>query len=268
MSRTTIDRQNRTIFGARFSDQFQKWKNEVGGRTQTSFGKLLDPPATRGSVMKWCRGDNIPTPDRIKQICEIFEVPEDYFDTNNATHDELYKHGSAFITDLGKKHVEFAKEEGLDLDLVRVLSKIIDFDELFPVYAPITKKVNNRSIDTMFIPHYERSEKMDSAPIDDDLKFLQVNRDDQIITFSKIDLIYLKEVQDQVVRFVKYLFYDRTKEMEEEVESFNEDLTIIQKTPTQLKVGYRALTKEFILEHDRFAKYAYDFVDNDEGGEE
>lgn len=252
MTRTTIERQNRKIFGARFSEQFQKWKREGEGRTQTSFGKLFDPPASRGSVMKWCNGDNIPSPDRLKRICEIFEVPEDHFDTKNATHDELYKHSSAFMSDLGKELVEYAKEKGLDLELVRVLSKIIDFDNLFPVYAPI----NDSKITGFFEREYKRSENMDSAPFDDDLHFLQVNQDGRLITFSTIDLIFLKEVQDQIVDFVEYLLYKRKKEMDEEVQSFNDDLTIKGTTPDGgSMILHKALTKEFILEHDRFAKY-------------
>lgn len=221
MSRTMIDRSQRAIFGARFSEQFKKWKSAGENRTQASFGNEIG--ASRVSVSKWCDGENIPTPERLKQICKIFGVPEDYFDTTNATHDELYKYSDAFQMVVGKSHVDFAKQIDLNLNLVEALSKVVNFDELFPLYSPISHKVKTGVYDRK-VNHMDSATMGWDKNIDMDLHFLQIKRDGKCITFHKCDLAFLKEVQDQIVTFTEYLFHRRQKEMNEEEEKFNQDL--------------------------------------------
>lgn len=225
MSRTKTDRSKRAIFGVRFSEQLKKWQSVEKSRTQEDFGKLFDPPVSRVSVNRWCRGETIPKPKCLKQICEIFAVEENYFDTTTATHDELYKYSSAFQTALGKKHVEFAKLIGLDLNLIRALSDCVGFDNLFPLYSPIDKKSIEPQTLNMI---YERRDLFaDSAPVeevDEGLRFLQVEKSGKRKTFHRCDLVFLKEVQDQIVNYVEFLFYQREKEMKEEVKQFNQDL--------------------------------------------
>lgn len=223
MSRTKTDRTNRAIFGARFSEQLKKWQSAGENKTQEDFGQLLDPPASRVSVNKWCAGKDIPRPERLKQICEIFGVEEDFFDTTDATHDELYEHSGAFQTKIGKSHVEFAKRINLNLDLVEALSRIVDFNNLFPLYSPIYREVKPGVYDRKV--NFKKSASMEKDnDLDKDLQFLQVEQNGKRITFHRCDLAFLKEVQDQIATFTEYLFYRRKKEMSEEVEKFNQDL--------------------------------------------
>lgn len=223
MSRTKTDGTKRAIFGARFSEQLKKWQSAGENRTQEDFGKLIDPPASRISVNKWCAGKDIPRPERLKQICEIFGVEEDYFDITNATHNELYEHSGAFQTKIGKSHVEFAKRINLNLDLVEALSRVVDFNNLFPPYSPIYREVEPGVYDRKV--NFKRSAPMEKEnDLDKDLQFLQVEQNGKRITLHRCDLAFLKEVQDQIVTFTEYLFYQRKKEMIEEVEKFNRDL--------------------------------------------
>ena len=224
MTRRSTSPDTRALFGAKFSDQFKKWKKEEKGRTMTSFGKLFG--ATRQTVGNWCTGDDIPTPARLKKICEEFGVPDDYFDTDNMTHDEKYKYSSVYQTEVGRKHVEFStKQLGLDLNLVQALSDLVDFDKLFPLYSPIEH--TTRDPDTGEVVYDRRVNFPNSAhmeTVDKDLRFLQIERDGKRITLHRCDLAFLKEVQDQVKDYVEYLFYHRSKEMDEETVKFNEDL--------------------------------------------
>lgn len=263
MSRTPIDKQNRAIFGARFSEQFQKWKCAEKGRTQESFGQLFDPPVRRGTVANWCIGKTIPNPYNTKRICEIFGVTDNYFNPDTATHDELYKNSSNFIEGIGKKHVDFARLIGLDLDLVRSLSNCVDFDKLFPVYSPIdhetvdpetSKKIYDREVDFMDSAHVE--------DVDEKLRFLQVEQKMKRITLHRCDLAFLKEVQDQIINYVEFLFYKRTEEMKREVEEFNNDLTIEEvRSNGEIVIRHKGITKDYYIEHDRFARYNYIFPD-------
>lgn len=263
MSRTSIDKQSRAIFGARFSDLFQKWKSAEKGRTQESFGQLFNPPVRRNTVLKWCKGEIIPNQHNTKQICEIFGVSEDHFNTDNATHDELYKNSSNFIEGIGKKHVKFARMIGLDLDLVRSLSNCVDFDKSFPVYSPIEHSTfdpkTNKDV-------YDREVAFqDSAPVEDvdeKLRFLQIEKGGKRITLHRCDLAFLKEVQDQIIDFVEFLFYKREEEMKRETQKFNDDLIVKSESPNgDMVIRHRGITKDYIIEHDRFAKYNYIFPD-------
>ena len=221
MTKTKTNKASRTLFGARFSNELNKWKEKAPKgqrRTNTTFAKLVSSTTTRGSVEKWCRGENIPQEDTLKKICKIFGVSEDFFDPENATHDELYQNEANFIKGIGKQHVEFSKLIDLDLDLIRALANRVDFDKQFPLYAPIKYKdgVCSRNV------NYS-----DSAHIEDvaaNLRFLQVEREGKRITLHRCDLAFLKEVQDKVVEYMEFLLYQRTKEMEEEVLKDSQDL--------------------------------------------
>ena len=301
MTKKSTNRDSRALFGAKFTEQFNKWKSQGENRTEVSFGQLLDPPASRVSVSKWCSGNNIPTPERLKQIRDIFGVPDDYFDTDNMTNEQKYHYSSVYMTDFGKKHIEFAKMIGLDLDLIRALSHVVDFDGLFPLYAPINEHMTSGEYDRKV--NFADSAHMED--VDEDLRFLQVDQDGKRVTFSRGDLAFLKEVQDQIVDFTEYLFYHRSKQMEEETKKFNQDrleVTVDGKTvsgsvkddylkkydagniepmtfssPEEFEkawkeasqkasgktvcIKHKEVTEEFVREHDRFAQYIYLFHD-------
>lgn len=43
------------------------------GLTLTEFGELFDPPANKSNVHQWERGANIPNPQRLKRINEMWK---------------------------------------------------------------------------------------------------------------------------------------------------------------------------------------------------
>lgn len=227
MTKTTTNKQSRKLFGARFSDRLDKWKREAKDgqrRTNEVFAKMISPKTTRRSVENWCKGDNIPKEDTLKKICKIFGVPEDYFDPENATHDQLYKNSSNFIEGIGKQHVEFSKLIDLDLDLIRALANHVDFDKLFPLYAPIEYKTQDpQTGEAVCSRNVNYSDSAHVEDVDKDLRFLQVERDGKRVTLHRCDLAFLKEVQDKVVEYIEFLFYQRTKEIEEEVLKYSQE---------------------------------------------
>jgi len=234
---STKKEEKPVLFSVKFPEDLKTWcveqKRQGKPGTQYAFAKQVGIGQDRVSDWKTGRG-GIPY-KYLPKICEVLGVSEDRYYPK--THAERYENSKNCITEIGKKNVDFAVEKGLDLDLVRVLSQIVDFDESFPVYAPI-----NNIIGTTVC----RSVNVDSAPIDRNLDYLQVEQDGKRITFHIADLTFLKEVQDQIVDYVGYLFYKRKHEMKREVDRFNEDLA---------KSDYKGdwIPEEFILEHDRFA---------------
>lgn len=264
MVRRASDKTKSKIFGARMKKKFLEWqenrRKEGKPFSMKAFGEMLSPRASRGSIENYLKGKQLPGRDRIKQICELLGVDEEYFDLENASHGELYEYSSAFQEDVAQKNLSFAKERGLDVSFVEALSKIVDFDTWFPVYSDIRYK---REIElkpngdaTMAIEFY-RPDTADPAPIDGSLRFMQVNQDGKITTMHRADMAFLKEVQDQVVRFVEFLFYERSKEMDREIEKCTADLTLDDLD------GDGKVKLDFILRHDRFA-WVFDGIYSDQ----
>ena len=118
---------------------------------------------------------------------------------------------------------------------------------------------------------------------------MQIERNGKKQTFSVHDLGFLKEIQEQVIEYVEFLFYQRSREMEKEVERWNNDLIQVDGDPELVasadhvetfdsleefnerinevrkraqrsagrsaSVTYLTPSTEFILEHDALAKY-------------
>lgn len=208
-------------------DAWKKEKDETGiKRTQELFAEAIDV-ATANSISDWKKGYSYPSPKTMAKICEVLNVSESDFQPK--AHGDRYLHDREFITEIGKANVTFAKDNGLDIDFVRSISGLVDFDKLFPKYSPIVPDKSN----SPDFPSYTRQNNADSsAIIDEDLQFMQLKRDGKTYTLHKSDLAYLKEVQDQVAEYVEFLFWKRAREMEDEVKAFADDL----KTPTVVKV--------------------------------
>lgn len=199
-------------FSEVLSKLLDEWKEKNPGKTQADFAELVGV-ATPNSVSDWKCGYTPPTKDNMKKICEILGVDDSVFSPK--LDDEKYLYERKRISEIGDDNLSFALDRGLNLSTIIALRDLVDFDERFPKYSPICPGKSGV---------YTRQENADSASIDKDLKFLQIKRAGKTYTMHKVDLMYLKEVQDQIAYFVEYLFYKRAREMEEEVKAFNEDL--------------------------------------------
>lgn len=225
------------LFSTMFPEDLKMWcinqKAQRKPGTQYDFAKQVGVPPYY--VTDWKTGRSGIPYKHLSKICEVLGVSEDRYYLK--THTEHYENSKRYITEVGKKNADLAKEKGLDLDLVRALSQVVDFDESFPVYAPFNRIKGSTVC---------RSVNNDSAPIDSSLDYLQVEQDGKRKTFHVADLAFLKEVQDQVVDYVNYLFYRRKQEMKREEAQFNEDLA---------KADFTGpfIPEQFILDHDRFA---------------
>lgn len=189
----------------------------------------------------------------INEICEVLGVNEEFFSIEHASHDEKYENSSDFITEIAKDHVEFANRKGLNLDLIRALTKIVDFDELFPLYSPIGhytedpdtgKKIYDREVD------FKNSAQV-NVDIDQKLQFLQLHRYGKTILLHRCDLAVLKDMQDKIIEYVEGLFLLRAREMKKEVDAVNDYL------------DGEELTAEIEMQFDRYAKIYRDQFDFD-----
>ena len=255
----------KTVWKERFTNAYKKkWKSL--GKSQKEFAEEINKVRTREEngtigtvsgqqVSKWLHG-SVPEFYNLDAICEVLGLEIEYF---SPTREENYRDSTQYITELGKAHTEFSKEIGLDLDFLKGLHNVVDFDSLFPMYSPIIADHSD------ILTKYKRQLNFaNSAPIDDDLDFLQIHRYGKTLTLHRCDLAYLREVQDQVVEFVGYLFYKRREEMKGEVKEAN------SRSHFETMNGgkaFRPLHREEFLEIDRLAHYVYKDAP-EEGGSE
>lgn len=244
------------LFPLKFPEDLKVWCDQQKAQglpgTQYEFAKQIGVPPYY--VTDWKTGrQGLPGEKYLSDICNVLGVdPGRYYPSSP---DEKHKYSTSHISKVGKENESFAKEHGLNLEFVRALTELVDFNKLFPKYSKIVPAESN------FLdgPTFVRQDNSDSAVIDHDLKYLQLNRDGKTYTLHKSDLAYLKEVQDQIIDFVEFLFFKRAKEMEDEVKKFNADSVVDCVGGGKLHVK---ITKEYIINHDRFAKY-FDFSETD-----
>lgn len=235
-----------SLFLDKFPMQLKAWKEQqkAEGKSGSQYDFARQVGVEPYYVTDWKTGRHGIPYTYIDKICEVLGITPDVYEPRTAT--EKYKYVSDYITKIGRDNISFANEKGLDLTLVEALTKIVDFDSQFPVYAPITSKGGSLE------PEYTRMVNADSAPIDKKLEFLQVTKDGKRITLHRADLAFLKEVQDKIAEYVEFLFHKRTQEMKDEVIRFNEGL---RKKLTNGGVAMIKPTKKYVESIDRFTKY-------------
>ena len=233
-----MDTRKPILFPDRFPGQLEDWsrqqKFEGKNGSQKEFARQVKArwlyrhpgidenacPIKSPYVTDWKTGRNGIPYSYIPYIAEVLGVsPEVYYPT---TQEEFYEKDSTFITKIGQKHVKFSNVIGLDLDLIQSLAKLVDFDTLFPLYSPIEHTTIDP--DTGEEIYDRQVDFSKSAPIDDSLRFLQVDKDGKLITLHRCDLVFLKELQDQIVALTEGVLYHRAKQMDEETEAWNRDL--------------------------------------------
>ena len=200
------------FFGKVLTEKLKELKANTG-MTQEQFAESVGVQ-TPNSVTDWKKGYSKPKKETLKKICEILKC--DISDFSPKAYSDLYKYDLPFVTKVGKDRSQFAEEIGFDMRLLSVLRKLVNFEEEFPIYSNIVQTNNKEFIRN---PNF-----LDSQTIqEEELKGLQVQHDGRTITLHNADLMFLKEVQDQVAQYVKFLFYERSKEMENEISNINED---------------------------------------------
>lgn len=218
------NRIGKNFWVQRFGEAYElNWKSKGKGHRQADFANAIKDyrttkeKGTKGTctgqqVSKWLNGV-VPSDENIEAICAVLELPADYFEPS---HDDKYKESSRFITSIGKHNARVSQKIGLDLSFVESLRGIVDFDTWFPVYSELC----NISDDPL-APKYGRKNNAESAKIDKQLEFMQVNKDGKTITLSLVDLMFLREVQDKVANYVEFLFYQRWETMNKAVNAVN-----------------------------------------------
>ena len=125
--------------------------------------------------------------------------------------------------------IPFAYKLKLDIEFLRGLRSIVDFEADFPLWTQIGMKshsINSKSLieeDLGEYVLYPESRLANSAPMDDDVFQIKktIEGKSKLITMGKVDLAFLRWIQREVQRYVRFLFVERRQDMQEEVRTVN-----------------------------------------------
>ena len=227
------------FFVRKFNDFYTEWRmnqKKNGHRgSQSEFARLVveaekelhpNNPLTKCDyryVSKWLNGVMRPE-GYLEAIAQVLGVSVDEFTPK--THDDQYKHSEEYMNGIQKDEIEpFCDMIGLDVEFLKILESMIDFDEKFPLWRPMERTKNILADYVYYL--LPESSLCESAPMKDGV--FQVERivnengkeEKRLITLSKPDLLFLRDIQRSIKKYLEFRFAERADEMEKEVEEAN-----------------------------------------------
>lgn len=262
----------------------QKWKSEK--KSQKDFAKEMNAlyekydirdrsgeeyrTCTHQQVSQWLNG-TFPDDENLRCICEVLGVDPEHF--TSPTEKELYKFSQHFMTKIGETRLlPYCEEVGLDPQFLVTVGNLLGegFGDQFPFWAPIgmNAKTLFRSEDRRL---YDRPDPLkfwsDSAEMKPDVKMFQIEVKEEgsdkkkLLTLTDPDLRFLKDVQDEVINYVGYLFHKRKDELRSEAEEASRRSV----SHEDGKEVHRKLKADELNEIDRYYK---GYIDKDQSKSE
>lgn len=219
----------------------EKQKREGHRGSQSEFARLIEdlkrqePDKTdEYAIYGECRYQNVSQwlngtypNEYVYFICKALGIEE--ADLYPRTNDEKWVHDVEYMNRIQREQIEpYTDKIGLDVEFLRGLRSLVDFESEFPLWTGINKKDHpytatpEESIGEYGID--PESILSDSAPMDDGVFQIErtVDGKDRLITVGRVDLVYLRWVQREVKRYVRFLFSERRQNLLDEVTRANE----------------------------------------------
>lgn len=225
-AKAAFDRKYLPVFSKRFKAKYNQWKkaNKYQVRNQTEFAnrvmEIEGSSCGKNSISDYLNGRTVPTVDRLKTLAQVLgcEVSE----LMPFGHDDLYKYSPEYMNEFGDQLTRYAQKIGLDLFFLRGLKEIVpDYGEYFPLFSPIVLNTDSRSFGKTPFLRVPPGNSGDSANMDVHNEIFQFQRRGETITLSPFDVLFLKDLQDEIVSFVQFRFYQRRLELKKEPETIN-----------------------------------------------
>lgn len=224
----------RDYVSKRFSELYlQKWKGQ--GKKAQQFVDAIKEAMPEAKcdykyVSKWLKGNMIPV-KYLNAICEVLEV--DISEFTPKTHEDKYKYSSAYSDKVEAALEKRAAEDfKIDLTFLQGLRNIVpNFDSAFPKYAPLHYYgLNAFAPDGRERNVYERRVSVEIAEPSGGKGVLQIERDGELISLTKYDLKFIRELQIRISKLVSLYFEEHKKALE--------------KAETEINIHYWELIKE------------------------
>lgn len=219
---STKKREKPVLFPVLFPDQLKNWikKEKEEGRNGSQYAFAKKVGVEPYYVTDWKTGRQGIPYTYIDKICEVLGVSKEvYYPT---THNELYKYSSDYMTEVGEKTIApLCEKIGLNKELIILIQRMFpnDFEELFPFWTPIRPTRKMYSVEPY--EHSDISCLSDSAKMKNGYNLFQFKvkaneNQTKTITLSEADLLFLRDVQEDIKDYIEFLFLKRKKEMKTE----------------------------------------------------
>lgn len=195
---------------------------------QEAFAEICN--LTPSALSQFINGNRYPTEANIDTMAKALGIePKELTSKAERYEGEAKFELSPFAGELAEDEIKpYCDLIGLDLDFLRVVHKLTNFDDDFPAWSPIEYQIKPTP--------YKRKElascRLRVAKIEDDCLQLVVrdeNGKEKRVFLQAQDLVYLKDLQDLVSLFLESMFKKRRKEMEHELQVANRrTLTIVE----------------------------------------
>ena len=226
MAKTIFKAQEKWAFGFRLrrlvdERNMNAIKNHCSLVTQNVLAKAggIEDRTTAG---KWLKGKTMP-PEKEKResLCQFFGKNPDYFEDN---YEKLWKElstDSILLQRFIEEEIEPKVEKyGIDTRFLMMLHNLYDMDDAYIPWVPIRKKTERTLSDPCFfeMANYTIQPKVSQY-------WLQVHKSvdgrDTYITLSPDDIVFLKEMQENVKRYISSEFARREKILQDRLEEAN-----------------------------------------------
>lgn len=222
MSNSDIKPEEKFAFGLRLRRIIEEHNENAKKHGQSklkdkdlaSACKMGDP----STIGRWKRGEVMPTSkERRVRLSKFFGRKDDYFEDNK---EKMYSELSydrrllqMYIDEeLQPKIVDY----DLDLNFLRALHDVFNMDEDYTPWTPI---VPNIGLD--HCNRFELADYQDTPKVKQD--YLQLHKSGKCLTLMPDDVVFLKELQEDVKGFIKYKFERRKEELQARLHDANCD---------------------------------------------
>ena len=227
-------RTTNTYFAKRFSELIEEWKTKTGG-TQEQFATAC--LSNKNSIGNYKKGKSIPTDATINEMITVFNDAgmnvkiEDFM---LPAYTGLSLNDPSRVKMIQDHSREVAEKIGLSEDFLRFLSDNTSFHDIkdgYCVWTPLCREFGGKNDSIEFngrakgleklkghkIIRYGRRFKLRThLPLDDQSFTLNATENTNIF-LSETDMYILKEMQDQIVEMIEYLYFAHRRKLENQV---------------------------------------------------
>lgn len=201
------------VFADNLRIKYNIWKKKTPGGSQDTLAELISAKTggksiDRKSISNWLNAKQYPSKRYMTALCEILRTTEAELLATTFRNQLMFdRELNEQLHTIDKKHFDTI---GLDESFLMFIHAVIDGNR-FPVYTPIQRVWGKNGAE------FTRGEPTEVLQIDSSP--FQVFQNGKTIGLNYADYQFLKTVQDKVENYINYLFWCRSEEMKDNLET-------------------------------------------------
>ena len=234
----------------------RKWKSQ--GKSQKEFARAvraIDPECGINNtyVSKLYSGKYTPSARYLSLFCKVLNVEMEEFYPE--TMEGKYRYSPDYQDEV-EEYKEIIAQDcfGLNLSFLYGLKQMINFDEEFPIFAPLQCNVADPVDGFPFGLKYDRVRLVEAAESKHSL--FQISIEGKTINLSPADMKFLKALQNYVIRKVRELFKFHKQELIDSVNEATDSCKEYMRPGKTIELGKSPLSAEALQDVDKWGLYS------------